>query len=305
MPKFASITAGIAIAVAFSLATVIAVRNFRAARLDFEPWPEAPILSHPESTGLPGLEAVRFKNRDGAELAGWYLPSANRAAVVLTHGTNADRSQMLPELRILAAAGFGGLAFDWPGDGQSAGPIHWDHGERDALVAAIDWLAVRTDVDPQRIGGLGFSMGGYVMTQVASSDTRLRAVILESFPADFGAYTRYQHRRWGPLSRWPAEWAVRVSGLDPEDLPPRQVISRIAPRPLLIIGGTDDPVIPPDFLRENFDAAREPKSWWQVSGAHHGDIAGVAPAEYSRRVTGFFRDTLLDRQADDGVPARQ
>jgi dipeptidyl aminopeptidase/acylaminoacyl peptidase len=305
MPKYAKAIFGTAIVVAVSFATLIGVRHYRAAKLDFEPWPEAPILSHPESTGVAGLQSIRFERRDGTELAGWYLPSANRAAVVLTHGTNADRSQMLPELRVLAAAGFGALAFDWPGDGQSGGTIHWDHGERDALVAAIDWLSVRPEVDPTRIGGLGFSMGGYVMTQVASADTRLRAVILESFPSDFAAYTRYQHRRWGPLSRLPAEWAIRRSGMDTGELPPGRVIGRIAPRPLLIIGGTDDPVIPPDFLRKNYDAAGAPKGWWLVPGAHHGDIAAVAPAEYSRRIAAFFRETLLAPRTGGAEPGDQ
>jgi len=155
--------------------TAIGVRNYRAVMWDFTPWPGAAILRHPEQTGVPNLGAISFKTADGLRIAGWYAPSRNRAAVILTHGTNADRSVLLPEIHLLANAGFGVLAFDWPGNGESEGHVQWGEGERQALRAAVDWLAHRTEVDAHKIGGLGFSIGGYMMAQVAATDTRLHA----------------------------------------------------------------------------------------------------------------------------------
>jgi len=48
---------------------------------------------------------------------------------------------MLPEMRPLAAAGIGGAGVDWPGFGDSEGPILWGGAARGALSAAVDWLA--------------------------------------------------------------------------------------------------------------------------------------------------------------------
>jgi dipeptidyl aminopeptidase/acylaminoacyl peptidase len=274
------------------LATTVAVRNYRAARLDFEPWAASDLLRHPERTELAGLQTIEFESH-GLRLSGWYLPSKNRAAVVLTHGTNADRSSMLPEMRLLAGAGFGVLAFDWPGDGDSEGDIHWGTVERGALTAAIDWLGARPDVDPGRIGGLGFSMGGYIMVQVAAGDPRLRAIVIQALPPSFDEYLKHLHDRWGPLSELPANWAVHNAGMDTRVMPPRSVVATVSPRPIFIIGGSDDPVISPAMIGELYDAAREPKQLWVVPHARHGGYAQAAAAEYSRRVLAFFVSGLL------------
>ncbi len=235
--------AAASIIVLTAFACAIMYRNYRAALLDFEPWPGSEALRRADQAGVRDLQQVSFRSADGLRIAGWYVPSGNRAAVVVTHGTNADRSSMLPELRILSEAGFGVLAFDWPGDGASEGKIHWGPLERRALTAAIAWLSARPDVDPNRIGGLGFSMGGFVMTQVAALDPRLRAVVIEAAPLDFEEYLRRLHGHWGFLSEWPAYRAVRRSGMPLGEMSPRDVIGSISPRPVLIIGGALDEVI--------------------------------------------------------------
>jgi uncharacterized protein len=303
MPLFNSRTRGAVaragilglLALAAIFAVTVAYRNYRAARLDFEPWPMSAGLRHPESAGVPNLQLVSFRSTDGLRIAGWYAPSRNRAAIVVSHGTNADRSSMLPELRLLAAAGFGVLAFDWPGDGDSEGrgDIHYGPIERHALTAALSWVAARPEVDPNRIGGLGFSIGGFLMTQVAALDPRLRAVVIEAAPPDYEEYLRRLHRRWSFLSEWPAYWAVRNTGLVPGRMSPREVIGEISPRPILIIGGALDEAVSPAMVNELYAAAREPKSLWMVSGAHHGGYWQVDAEDYRRHLIGFFNTGLL------------
>jgi dipeptidyl aminopeptidase/acylaminoacyl peptidase len=306
MPLFNSRTRGAAaragsfslLALAAIFAATVAYRNYRAARLDFEPWPTSAALRHPELTGVPDLQLVSFPSADGLRLAGWYAVSRNRAAVVVTHGTNADRSSMLPELRLLAAAGFGVLAFDWPGDGDSEGrgDIHYGPIERHALTAALAWLAARPEVDPNRIGGLGFSIGGFLMTQVAALDPKLRAVVIEAAPPDYEEYLRGLHRRWSFLSEWPAYWAVRNTGLIPGRMSPREVIGQISPRPILIIGGALDEAVSPAMVNELYAAAREPKSLWIVPGARHGGYWRAAAEDYQRHLLGFFNASLLSNE---------
>jgi dipeptidyl aminopeptidase/acylaminoacyl peptidase len=278
------------------LAAIVATRNYRWARSQLEADPPSPLLKDLQSVGLSGLQAISFKSPEGLNVAGWYVPSRNRAAVIVTHGTNSDRATMLPEIRLLAEAGFGVLAFDWPGLGESEGPVRWGAASRDALTAAIEWVAARADVDRDRIGGMGFSMGGFVMTQVAATDRRLRAIVLESAPSSLDTYIDIHFSTWLFLSKWPARWALRESDLLSIDRSPIRLIGDIAPRPLLIIGQSDDPEIPASMTRALYAAAHEPKTLWLIQGAQHGGYAQVVGAdEYGRRLRAFFADNLLER----------
>jgi pimeloyl-ACP methyl ester carboxylesterase len=274
------------------LAALIAVRNYRAARSQIEADPPSPLLKDPRSAGLPDLQAAAFATPQGLRIAGWYVPSKNGAAVIVTHGTNSDRSTMLPEIRALAQAGFGVLAFDWPGLGESQGPILWGAAARDALGSAIDWVAARSDVDSERIGGLGFSMGGFVLTQVAATNRRLRAIVLESAPSSFDAYIDEHFSKWQFFSKWPARWALRESDLFSAGRAPLQLIGEISPRPVLIIGQSGDPEITVSMTHALYAAAHQPKTLWLIEGDQHGGYDQVAGPEYTRRLQAFFTDNL-------------
>jgi len=281
----------------------ISYRHFVAVEDDFEHTPSLELSKHPAQVGVARLEEVSFRSRED-RLAGWYVPSQNRAAVVITHGTNADRSSMVAELRILSDAGFGVLAFDWPGEGASEGSVRWGAEDWHALTAAIDWLSKRSDVDAGRIGGVGFSIGGLVMAQVAARDARLGAVALLAAPSDYAALTRWQNRRWGFLSEFPAELALLYSGMPASKSRPIDLIHEIAPRPLLLIGGDADKTVPEFMTRALYEAAREPKSLWIVPGAHHGGYNQVAGAEYRNRLVQFFTANLLEEHKPSDVGLR-
>jgi dipeptidyl aminopeptidase/acylaminoacyl peptidase len=272
----------------------ISVRNYRWARSLIEADPPSPLLKRPGAAGIANIQVVSFVSRSGLHIGAWYVPSTNRAAVIVAHGTNGDRTSMLDEIRLLSAAGFGVLAFDWPGLGESEGRILWGSEARDALSSAIDWISVKTDVDSNRIGGLGFSMGGFMLTQVAARDHRLRAIALDSAPGDFETYISLHFSRWGPLSSWPARWALRGSDLFAIDGSAVRLIGEISPRPILIIGQSDDFEIPLVMTRRLFDSAREPKTLWIIAGSEHGHFLEAAGAEYGRRLRAFFTDNLLD-----------
>jgi dipeptidyl aminopeptidase/acylaminoacyl peptidase len=276
-----------------SFAVLVAVRSYLGERSDFERWPPSQISAHTAATGIAGLEQVSFRSTDGTAIAGWYVPSRNRAAVVLVHGTNADRAALLAETRILAHAGFGALALDLPGQGASGGRSQWGAAERHAVSAAVGWLAEREDVDPDRIGGLGVSLGGVIVLQTAVSEPRLEAVALVATPSDVMTETRLASGRWGWLSSEPAAWALELHGDYVRELQPVEIIAALAPRPVMIIGGQLDTWVPPSMESELYAAAREPKVLWIVPGGHHADFAAIDLREYSARLTEFFSGALL------------
>jgi dipeptidyl aminopeptidase/acylaminoacyl peptidase len=245
------------------------------------------------------LTSVSFVSGSGNKILGWYAPPSNKAAIILAHGTNADRTALLPELRFLTAAGFGVLSIDWPGDGGSEGEVHWDQHERNALTSAVDWLLTRDDVDPSKIGAFGFSMGGYITAQVASYDRRISAVALAAAPTDFAEYTQWDNRAWGWLSEFPAMQAVRAAKMPLTELRAIDVVQKISPRPLLIIGGDADATIPEWMTRKLFAAAGEPKSLWIAHGAGHGNYSITAPDAYKAQVLEFFSRNLAPMNAPE------
>jgi dipeptidyl aminopeptidase/acylaminoacyl peptidase len=278
--------AGGLLALGLAAIGTIAVRTWRSARLDFNP-PRTPLPRPPE-----GMTEVAFRSQFGDELRGWYLPAKNRAAVVLLHGGDADRRQMLDRALALAPAGFGVLAFDLPGSGESTGKVTWGPAERSAIEAALTWLAARPEVDPARLGLLGFSQGAYHAAQEAAADPRAQALVLEGCPASYVEETFREYPRWGPLSRWTALASRWTAGPWGRDRTPLELIGRVAPRPILLIIGTADSDVDPEDGQRLFAAAGHPKELWLMAGADHGNYSAVDPQRYPERLRAFFGRAL-------------
>jgi uncharacterized protein len=287
--------AGIALA-ALSLLFVVrtVVKSYWEEYTDYVRRPLPQIARHPEKTGVAGLHEISFAAAGDPPLAAWYAAGANRAAIVLVHGVGGDRSSLLPEIKYLTDAGFGVLSLDLPGNGASEGKIVWGAPEWRAISAAVEWLSKRSEVDPQRIGAYGMSMGAYVLCQAAVADRRIQAVVLTASPHDVVEFNWVATARWGLLSQLPTYWALRNSGTPLDNLP-KDIIGSIAPRPLLIINGDEDSLVTEWMARILYEAARDPKELYIVKGAHHGDYARVSPIEYRTHLVDFFNKTLAQR----------
>lgn len=74
----------------------------------------------PSDRGVEFRE-IRFTTPDGVHLSGWYIPSRNRAAVVVLHGASSTRSAVLEHAIALARHGYGVLLYDARGHGRSDG----------------------------------------------------------------------------------------------------------------------------------------------------------------------------------------
>jgi hypothetical protein len=236
-------------------------------------------------------ERVTLRTYDGLRLVAWYVPSRNRAAVIAFPG----RAQPVRHARMLARHGYGVLLLDRRGEGESEGAYNafgWD-GEAD-VAAAVGFLRGRPDVDGDRIGGLGLSVGGELLLQTAARTRSLRAVVSEG--AGVRSLAEHLHTPGlGPAQRWVSNWVVQTAALavlgdaqPPEDL--KRLAGRIAPRPVLLVeaaqgaGGEE--------LNDVYARAAGPTaSLWQARGAHTGALA-AQPAEYERRVVGFLDRAL-------------
>ncbi len=222
-------------------------------------------------------ESVSFTTSDGLELSGWYIPSENRAAVIAFPG----RSGPQRPARMLARHGYGVLLFDRRGEGESDGDpnIFGWAGERD-LRAAVEFLRRRPDVDPERIGGIGLSVGGEMMIEAAAESDGLKAVVSE------GAGIRSLRESLAiPETRMRIEASLVHLVLTPgvalfsNTLPPpslEDLIGRIAPRPVFIIYAVPGQGGEAELSQTFYNAAREPKTIWQVPGRAYGRHRGAA-----------------------------
>ena len=77
-----------------------------------------------------------------------------------------------------------------------------------------------------------------------------------------------------------------------DELQPAATIGRLSPRPVLVIHGARDEVVPAGDAAQNFAAAREPKALWRVANATHGATIAPDGATASDRVAEFFTEAL-------------
>lgn len=237
---------------------------------------------------VEGMRDVRIQVDKRFDLGAWYVPPKQGVAVILTHGTGADRSSTLAEIRLFAAAGVGVLAFDWPGHGTSGGKNRWGRDERAALAATVTWLTLQPGVDRRQIGVVGLSIGGYVAAEVAPTDQRIRRLALIGTPTDADYQTIRQYLHYG---RPAAEFVIKANqwlGLEPDTMKARDLVSRIAPRPLLIITGARDNAVPTEMSDTLFALAREPKQFIRLPHSAHLNYLSADSAEYAQALISFF-----------------
>jgi uncharacterized protein len=235
---------------------------------------------------------VKFTTSDGLELEGWYIPSKNGAAVIAFAGRNGTQKQA----RMLARHGYGVLLFDRRGEGASEGtPNAWGWGGDADAKAAIDYLQTRPDVDPDRIGGIGLSVGGEMLLETAAETDELAAVVSEGA----GARSYYEERReakttvdkiLGPIAAIKtASLAVFTNQMPPPDL--QDVMPRIAPKPVLLIAAPN--TLNGEWLNRGYaEKGGETTTLWEIPESGHTGGIEARPAEYERRVVGFFDRSL-------------
>jgi uncharacterized protein len=243
------------------------------------------------SLGMPHLE-VGIDTADGRELSAWYVPSTNGAAVLLSHGSGGSRERVAAHVRMLARHGYGVLALDNPGNGESEGHSNGlGDNAQPGVDAAIRWLSQRPDVDPQRIAGFGSSLGGEVLLETAAREPRLRAVVSD------GAARPQDSREVKDASL--AERVVGTLGLQAirgiSGMRPAPslfgAMPDIAPRPVLLIagGGVEEEVL----TNRRYRAAGGPSvRLWTVPRAGHTAGLRTRPAEYERRTIAFLDRAL-------------
>lgn len=255
------------------------------------------------NVGRP-VERVVFQTSDGLELVGWFVHGDGEgAAIVVSHGSGANGPGTYPFFAFLSEAGYHVLVFDHRAHGHSGGrATTLGPREVEDLRGAVAYLRSRPDIDPERIGAVGCSMGSGVVIGAAAKDPAIKAIVVDSVYADMGelwdrfGYVGIQRTSikwsWGAIMRG-ATWLW--TGYPVGRFKPEELIGEVSPRPVLIIHGEQDnaSTTVADAHRL-YEAAGEPKELWLVAGAGHCAAHAVSPEAYETQVLGFLDRALRE-----------
>lgn len=231
---------------------------------------------------------------DGVTLPAWYYPSHNGAAVIALGGQGGALGENLPPIDVLLDNGYGVLQIGSRACAASPAPITLGGDEIFDAEAGFNFLLTRPEVDAEKIGLFGFSMGGVGAIRAAARNEDFAAVSAEGGFYNLGAdIVEAEAKKSIPRSVFlytiaGVYWAR--TGHNPWKLSPIDDLPTISPREVFLIYGEKE--IDSGRGREQYEAAREPKSLWVVSQGAHGQNHVVAPQEYRQRVLDFFDRAL-------------
>jgi uncharacterized protein len=246
----------------------------------------------PADVGLR-YEDVSFPTSDGVTLRGWYIPGQNDTTILFAHGGGSNRLGFgqLEQAAALAQHGFGVLLFDQRDHGDSDGTQTSFTGSD--VVAALNYLRQRSDVDPDRIGAIGLSLGAINIVHAAAHDDSLKAIVLDGLGQSGGADLPPPTSLAEVLTaaqRSVMFLVLRLRGV--ADQPVMDSLSRMSPRPTLFISGAGQD-LEREAVRRYFAVTGEPKEIWEIPEGSHAYTWTARPQEYNQRIVDFFERSLL------------
>jgi pimeloyl-ACP methyl ester carboxylesterase len=258
----------------------------------------------PASFGLP-FEEVSFQAGDGVPLKGWWVPAQPaRGTVVLMHGLNRSRIEMVKKVPFLHARGWNALLFDLRHHGQSGGSVssfgYFEKGDAHAAAA----LARSRSGGPVVLWGV--SLGAATAALAAAEDPGVAGLICDSSYRslrDTVAHHLALARSWRWWMRvvpsWPvgAEvlyWIGRRGGFDVDAVDVRGAAARLAGRPCLFVCNSGDRRMPAEIAFELRAAAGDRARVLVVPGKSHGGAYRDATAAYERAVAQVLDEVGTD-----------
>jgi dienelactone hydrolase len=149
----------------------------------------------------------------------------------------------------LLRRGLAVLSLDGPGQGEMSLHLPLRHDYEVAVAAALDAMGERSELDVERVGLVGSSLGGYYACRAAAFEPRLRAVVANCGPYDWAdvydelpPVTRgaFRHYSWSASDEEAREKAAALT---------LEGVAEQIETPLVVVHGMLDPLIPVEHAR--------------------------------------------------------
>ena len=273
-----------------------------------------PVETTPSDYGMT-YEDIEFPPRMPEEraeenpitLRGWWVPRTTQAvgpesAIIVVHGIDSNRARdpelYMPLIRDLRDSGFSLLMFDLRAHGESDGEVmSAGYYERFDVLGAMDVTEDKYGIPTERIGILGFSMGGVATLLGATEEPRLRALVIDSAFANIDDLFAAEVSDRTPLPEWTIsvlkpgmEIVARVRyGIKLSALKPEEFVGELD-FPMLFTHAEDDDRIAADHSERIAAAATHPDTRLRSfpTGGHSAAFGDHAE-EYLGVVTEYFK----------------
>ncbi|MCH7813367.1 MAG: alpha/beta hydrolase [Planctomycetes bacterium] len=300
--------------------TLILRKYVKIVRNILEDTPSPPSLEMVAYERIEG-ERLDFRSYDGHALSGMMLAGNTegpaRGLIIFAHEFSSDAYSCARYCVALLAAGYDVMTFDFRGHGRSGHeegykPRQWpsDREQSDMLGAiayAEDYLERRGK--PRRLGLLGISRGAGAAILGAMNIPSIQAIVTDSA---FSTDTTLEHlmKRWATIfakvqvvaqHHPPVFWRFlrwlllrecrRKFGCRFPSV--RKAVLRLGNKPIFLIHGERDSLIPYSQSQLLYDLAQGPKHLWIVPGAKHNQSVDAEPEQYADRVVRFFDEHLI------------
>jgi pimeloyl-ACP methyl ester carboxylesterase len=232
----------------------------------------------------PVLTATTLVTQDGVPIDTVHLPGQKDLAIIIAHGFTLSWQRP----RVWRIANWfnqtaGVITFDFRGHGRSGGLSTLGDREIYDLDTAV---AYARELGYQRIATVGFSMGASVVLRHAGLIGGVEAAVSVSGPGRWyyrgtrrmrRVHYAIEHRAGRFVTRRWLQTRIDPHGWSLIPVPPAEAAAKIAPVPLLIVHGEQDPYFPPEHARQLYRAAREPKELWILPALGHAESAVDQP----------------------------
>lgn len=243
---------------------------------------------------LGNVEAVEFQTPDGDLHSGWFFPGLRGApVVVICHGYRSSRSEILTLATSLQQHRYNVFAFNFAGHGESpVGYTTLGYWETKELVAALQMLATRSDIDTERMGLWGYSLGAYSVIRAAEQFPQVKAIAVDSLYTDPRALLWLELRRAG-VGDIPLVGSITVSEfrvltvLSSARSHVAEALPQTAGIPKLFVVGDDAPGLGA-MTRELYQQAPGPKELRQLPRTNMASLFEEERRNYENLVVSFF-----------------
>jgi uncharacterized protein len=244
---------------------------------------------------------VSFRSKDGVPLRGWWVSAPEaRGTVVLVHGLNRSRIEMVKKVPFLHQAGWNALLFDLRHHGESGGDATtFGAREKEDVHAAVALARSRSQA-PVVLWGV--SLGAATVMLAAAEDPEVAGVVCDSSYRSLRD-TVYHHLRLFRGFRWwlriVPEWPVadevlywmgRRADFDPDSVDIVAAARHLEGRPVLFVCNTGDRRMPPDIAYDLKAAAGAGARVLEVPSNSHGEAFRDGTAAYEAAVTDVLKD---------------
>ncbi len=261
----------------------------------------------PASFGLAS-EDVAFRASDGVELHGWWVPAdAARGTVVLVHGLNRTRIEMIRRVPFLHRLGWSALLFDLRHHGASGGSATtFGSLEKEDVLAAT---AVARTRQRGPVVLWGVSLGGASAVLAAAADPTVAGVICDSSYRSLRDTARHHLKLFRSFAwwlrfvpSWPVAdevvfWIGRRGGFDPDAVDIRAAAARLGGRPALFVANSEDRRMPKEIAFELRQAAGEPARVLIIPGKRHGGAYRDGTAAYESAAIALLESAAREPSA--------